>query len=946
MATLEVTNSAGAVLATITHPLTVRTTDRASAIGEMACTLYVGSPGADSLAPGAYLRWTEGAYSFWGIVETLTRAEQEDGSAILNVTAADIARELVFSNAGAIQFVAGSSPISVQAALDKLLGYITVGAWTLTAGADLASDTIYFAADGASMWTAMLSMADKLGAYLVRGAGRTLTMTRTFTSSGVTARSVSGDRPANVAPLFTLQNALDGRETVAVIVPFTAGNAAVRVGLAQATAALPVGFLSTDSAYQLPDGIYQHWLGVENTAITGVFGHSKRVLQFPEISPLSNSGPDITTAANALQAAAVQYLRDHAAPRRVLQLVIDDAPVIVGPLQTLIVQHGDLNGPFRVMEATHTWTPNASIRSSLALNDSGGPAASGVGEAVRALEQARAYAAHAQLSANVYQMSYTKPVDAQYGAEFRFYFDSGITQVLMAALDVKMAPLESTVRAIGAAAVKTNAYTYAGHSHFLRLAAHQHFMGDHLHTYGIILPAHVHSIPLDAVNTGDTRHVYVDMTPVPKRLKVDSLPSAGTTVHSETVSTGSGAVGTGNTSTVGAAIATGTGLIVTSDNANYTAATAGGFTHDHTVDFAVTMEYGIFRDSSVNTFAAADLEYKINSGAWAALTGATALGDGWLRIPLTNAIVDAVTFTPLAKSNTVTLRAVVASAAEETYMVGGSPSGTFSRWNDAGVQQQQITGTAAQGLTLSPNGWLYLLRKSTGLVEVYAPNAAGTLALYDTWTLATNTFNAIAVDARTGGKWLAGDGGLVYGFGLGQKTLGGSPNLTAIAALGGNVFVTGGTQIHRVNTNVSGWPVTSVTPASGAGQPIAVLSDGRLVQVSANTAPFVLRVWAADLSASSNLTRSDAGNVWTPLSMAIAANLVHVGCSDGRVRTYSLDVAAGTAALVWTSTGTPGATGYPTATSLLGVAAVLSSKAAMIDAQLTVRSVVQAIVMN
>ena len=85
-------------------------------------------------------------------------------------------------------------------------------------------------------------------------------------------------------------------------------------------------------------------------------------------------------------------------------------------------------------------------------------------------------------------------------------------------------------------------------------------------------------------------------------------------------------------------------------------------------------------------------------------------------------------------------------------MVGGSPAGTFSRWNDAGVQQQQISGTAAQGLTLSPNGWLYLLRKSTGLVEVYSPNAAGTLALYDTWTLATNTFNAITVDARTGGK--------------------------------------------------------------------------------------------------------------------------------------------------------------------------------------------------
>jgi len=311
---------------------------------------------------------------------------------------------------------------------------------------------------------------------------------------------------------------------------------------------------------------------------------------------------------------------------------------------------------------------------------------------------------------------------------------------------------------------------------------------------------------------------------------------------------------------------------------------------------------------------------------------------------LTNAIVDAVTFTPINKSNTVTLRAQQISAATETYVVGGTPSGIFNRWNDAGTYAQQLTGTAAQGLTLSPNGWLYLLRKSTGDVQVFAPDSAGNLAAYDTWTSIASTFNAITVDARTGVKWMAGDGGMVYGFGLGQKVLGGSPNLVAIAAHAGNVYVTGGTQLHRLNTNTSNWPVTSVTPASGAGQPIAVLSDGRLVQISTSAAAFVFRVWDADLGASVTFTRSDAGNTWAPLSMAISANLVHVGCNDGRVRTYALD--GTTAALLWTSTGTPGATGYPTATSLLGVSSVISSKAAMIDAQLTVRSVVQGIVMT
>jgi hypothetical protein len=135
-----------------------------------------------------------------------------------------------------------------------------------------------------------------------------------------------------------------------------------------------------------------------------------------------------------------------------------------------------------------------------------------------------------------------------------------------------------------------------------------------------------------------------------------------------------------------------------------------------------------------------------------------------------------------------------------------------------------------------------------------------------------------------------------------------------------------------------------VAAGASAGLAMAPLSDGRIVQLSSAAAAFQLKVWAADLSDSVLYTRSDAGNAWTPLSLASGANLIHVGCSDGRVRTYALS--GTTATLVWTSTGTPGATGYPASTSLLGVRSVLSSKAATIDAQLTVRSVVQAIVMT
>src|SRR6185369_17930164 len=98
-----------------------------------------------------------------------------------------------------------------------------------------------------------------------------------------------------------------------------------------------------------------------------------------------------------------------------------------------------------------------------------------------------------------------------------------------------------------------------------------------------------------------------------------------------TLPTGGAGTETGN----GGNVATQSGLITTlTSQASGTGATgtalggafatnaAGGSTHDHTVDVTVSMDYGIFRDSAGNTFALADLEYQINNGAWAPMSGA------------------------------------------------------------------------------------------------------------------------------------------------------------------------------------------------------------------------------------------------------------------------------------------------------------------------------------
>jgi hypothetical protein len=966
MGTLEITNSAGTVTGTIDYPLELSATDRASAIGEMAFSVFVGSPGAASLAPGVYVRWTEGGYEFWGVVETVQRNEQEDGTAILAVACSDVARELVWRTAAGLELAEDLTPLelTVQAALDRVA--VMAPGWVMTAGADLAGVTVYLAADGASVWTLLLSLADKLGVFIIRGAARTLTLTGTFTASGVTARSVTGDKPANVAPLLSLANDLSGREIVTEIVPFTAGNASVRLSLYQATAALPSGFAYATVSFVTGGGA-QVWRGIQNTAAVAAHGTRQRVVQFPEISPLSNSKPDIVAAANALQRAAVQFLADHAGAQRVLKLVMDDASTIVGPLRTLIVQHGDLDGAFRVLEAAHTWAPNLPVRSTLMLNDGGQLPATGAAATVTSIEAARAYRSHAQLAPNVYQLAFQKLVDAQYSADFRFRFDTALTQLLFVALDVQLLPLQSTVRALGATGAKTSDHTQGNHGHTTTLAAHSHTVPSHthdmvfaghthtggLHTHGYTTIAHVHSIEVTQVSTGgsDFNDVRLNAS-APRNFQVTVGTGAGLVATTPTTSTGGASTDTGN----GGNVATGTGLATTLQT-QPTGATAtstdgpsgaiasnqaGGFTHAHTVDVAVSMEYGIYRAAQENTFALADLEYQVNGGAWAGLGGAASLGDGWYRLEMTAALCDAITFTPVQLSNRISVRSVMAAASEESYAVGVLGSGATAIWNDAGTYTQGLSGAAVQALAFSPNGWLYRLQKAAGAVEVYQPDAAGTLALWDTWAITANTYNAICVDPRTGVKWWAGINGWITGYGQTLTVLGGAPTLTAIAAFDGYVYASGGTSIWRIGKGAT----IQVAAGTAAGQPMAAMSDGRIVQFSINTAAFQFRVWWPTVGVSVFYARSDAGNAWTPLSIASAANLIHVGCSDGRVRTYALDNTLYTATLIWTSTGTPGATGYPASIGMLGVRSVLSAKAATIDAQLTVRSVVQAIVMQ
>jgi hypothetical protein len=93
--------------------------------------------------------------------------------------------------------------------------------------------------------------------------------------------------------------------------------------------------------------------------------------------------------------------------------------------------------------------------------------------------------------------------------------------------------------------------------------------------------------------------------------------------------------------------------------------------HLHDISNSITTVYGIFREDASNTFAIGELEYRVNSGAWADLNGAEDQGSGWYFLDITDSVMDPDTFRPLLTNNTMNVRAK-SGAAISSMIVAGS----------------------------------------------------------------------------------------------------------------------------------------------------------------------------------------------------------------------------------------------------------------------------------
>ncbi len=649
--------------------------------------------------------WTEvGA----GVIDQIVRRPQADGSALLDVSGADLLRELHGRSVRDLKLYLGGNPVSHATALAAVAGYAPAG-WTFTPDANPPVADLYGRFNGESVLAAIIKIAEKSRNHFYRGAGRSVVFANTFSASGLRAIAAGpGDLVAETCAIVRLQETVESYNQITRIYPRGSGNGDVQLTLKATTRTAPAGYTLN---------VAQNY--IEHDAAVAQYGVLEEFVEWREIGPVENTTADIIAASNQLFDEALGELgrRSLGVDNLYYDLSLAGCSTLLRPMQSIrvvyrdVVAGVDIDRDLNILEAT--WQVDASGVQTTALTvttaDRWPQGESGA--VADALTQGRIYQALPQLSANEYVTNYTKNVDDDNDAVFRFRFSRAVSALRWAFFEFQILPFESTVKSVGgltsgsgqlsttgpstntsgnpsnntSGAPSTNTSgaatgsTGAPSTNTSGAATGNTGSGGGGTTSGpsggdtVSAGRHRHSITLGSVGSSAGLYpVYFDFGPGDgrNRLKILGAGGAGSAaVEDNGNHTHSGDSHTHSLQDHTHSLNNHTHSLNghTHDLGSHTHSlnnhthSLGNHTHDlgnHVHDLADSIKaiYGVFREGGANTYGLADLEYRVNSGAWAALSGAVALGDGWYRLDITAAVQDSDTLLPVAASNRVEIR--------------------------------------------------------------------------------------------------------------------------------------------------------------------------------------------------------------------------------------------------------------------------------------------------
>lgn len=429
-----------------------------------------------------------------------------------------------------------------------------------------------------------------------------------------------------------------------------------------ATGAETIGYVYGPYDHDMDGDTYRYsrtQTSLENVDSRSAYGRHQTALQFKEISPISNSSADVSAAANALLAAAYNWLRERAAPARFYRLSVAKLDTLLLPGQTIrVVAKGyienaayiDINTDLTILESS-TAIGGGGIRTTdlVVATVDRWPAADG-DQAAQEFHQAEIYQSLAQLGPNVDTVSYREHVDDDSTATLYFFLGEETAIVNQVVVRFRTDKLRSTVKSVGGSSTSTNS---GGGSTPTTTSGGA-------------------STPTSSSGGGSTPTTtsYAPVTNHAHALEITDLTATGQPLYYDTAVGLNANLGTGDEQ---GGATTLVNLPLTHDHdvtvpAHTHDVTIAGHTHDvtvpshtHDVTAAVSTVYGIYEDPGT-AYAPSDLEFSINGGAWrsdySAITGAS----GWYVLDITSEVTG-LALQPNQVANSVAIRVKTASKA-------------------------------------------------------------------------------------------------------------------------------------------------------------------------------------------------------------------------------------------------------------------------------------------
>lgn len=564
-----------------------------------------------------------------GIIDKITLTIGAQGQTMLVVSGDDLLRELTWRSVGFLELTDGAGN-GVTNALYQVMQ--CAPGWSLSYYPST-ENNVYAKFAGETVLSALIKIAADKGEHFRIGTGRSVAWLRKdLTSSGI--RAIQGGEPTaidgnkDVCIVVNLQEERDTYQICSRIYPYGSGVGDARLTLAATSMTAPMGY-TLDKA--------NNYLMKNNTEES--YGRIEQYMSFKNIAPISNTDADLQAAANKLFGAALTYLEKHKQPEKFYTMEVAKVDRLIHPGETVRVvvkkivdeyDVVDIDADLYVLEVRNR-IDGSGIRTTgmqVATVDRWNESDDAL--IVSSMDETRVMESYPQLNACSYYETFYDAIDGTTNLEFPVMLGAEVVNVNEVRLFFKLAPLESTAKSVVAQSSTSSSgggstvtSTSGGSSTQTSSSAGQ-------------------STP--TTTSGDSYHSHA--------IALQSGDSGGAVYHQGgrlyTAGGGTVAANFTNISHTHTVSVPSHNHSVTIPSHTHNATIAS---HTHTLTPSVSMEYGVYRDTT--SYVPSLSEITVQIGYATVYPVISDFSSEWYEVDLTAHVSNAQTFRPISNVNTI-----------------------------------------------------------------------------------------------------------------------------------------------------------------------------------------------------------------------------------------------------------------------------------------------------